>query len=248
MQNWMITSSVGLIFGYFTQKKMIQKSFLDHQEGFFVHWVGQFSLVILSFCLRDNSYLLLVLLMLLSFCPIAWSEVRRLIFIKNWQQNQVLFLDYIILNMKTGLSLRESVKKLWQSQKGTKQNILRYLGEMLEITGANQRPVDLPLIIKTFFEEIKIIDRNPSRKLENIIKLRSHYRMMQDFRLKADAAVMQSKAQAIVVGLMFVGCLIFSIIQNPDFIKTQAFAASLLLYGAGSFWLSKMGTRIKWKT
>ncbi len=247
MQNWMITSSVGLIFGYFTQKKMLLKSFLDDQEGFFVHWLGQITLVMLSFLMRNNSYLLLILLMLLSLCPMAWSEVRRMIFIENWRTNQVFFLDFMILHMKTGLTLKESAKKLWMSQKGTQKNVLRMLCEVLEIQNINREAVDLPQVIKSFFEEIKIVDRNPSKKLENIVKLRSHYRMMQDFRLKASAAVMQSRAQSIVVGVMFVGCMIYSVSSSPDFIKSQAFAAALFLFAIGGYWLFKMGAKIKWK-
>jgi hypothetical protein len=226
---------------------MLRKSFLDDQEGFFVHWVGQITLVAMSFVMRNNSYLLLILLMLLSLCPLAWSEVRRMIFIENWRTNQVFFLDFMILHMKTGLTLKESAKKLCFSQKGTQKNVLRMLCEVLEIQNINQEAADLPQVIKNFFEEIKIVDRNPSKKLENIVKLRSHYRMMQDFKLRASSAVMQSRAQSIVVAVMFVACMAYSISINPEFVKSQPFAAALLLFLVGGYWLFKMGAKTKWK-
>ncbi len=248
MSYWMITACIGLVLGYITQKKIAEESFLDDREGFLVHWSGQMALVIASFVLRENSLWLLVLLSSLCFCPIAWSEIRKQIFIHNFENKKIYFLDFIILQMKSGLSLRESLKKLTQSAKSSMFKTLQVLSDRLSVDGQDQPPSDFPSQVERFFNEIEIIDRNPSKKLENLIKLRAQYRMISGFTQKAAAAVSQSQAQSMVVLVLYMAATIYSLRLDESFRSHPGFLLSIFMFTVGFFWLFRLGKSLRWKT
>jgi Flp pilus assembly protein TadB len=247
LKHWLVTTCVGLVLGYFIHKKIAKESFFGNEEGFLVHWTGQMLIVVASYFLKSSSILLLLSLSLLCFLPVAWSEIRKQVFIKSFLVKRVHFLDFIVLHMKSGLSLREAVRKLTLSESKAMSKSLQVLYDRLHLYEINQIPSDFPAEIQNFFDEIEVIDKNPAKKLENILKLRAQYRILEGFKQKSAAAVAQARAQSFVVLVLYLAAIFYGLHLDPSFSSHQGFFLSILMFSAGLFWLFNLGRKVPWK-
>lgn len=160
----------------------------------------------------------------------------------------VPFLDQIILVIQAGRPLRMAIKEIvdrdllsqgWRGHELSKA----YSAFILSSGPAKLHSSHL----QKLFEELHYIDNNRSRTLEQLRSLRWHYQIHENFRRRSGQVGQQSRIQAVVVSILYVGLLLFNTYHFGFSQNLSLTLVSLGLFVVGLIMIFVLGRRLRWK-
>lgn|GEM_PF-3259785 len=200
----------------------------------------------LNFFLREHLLAQIFLQLGLFLTPAFLSRIiffrREMHILKNF----VSILDSVVIKMRVGASLRESLLSTASSQTVSTQFLLQEFVTLLSFDRPISELVSHPKLQKNF-SELKKIDQQPHRAIERLKSLRRRLQMEKKLRQKSRKALLQARAQATILSVMYISLLIYSLWKYGWKSSGSVFAVSLMLFGVGSLWLWNLGRRFQWK-
>ncbi|MES3037876.1 MAG: hypothetical protein V4736_08220 [Bdellovibrionota bacterium] len=182
-----------------------------------------------------------VLIVFLSYLPHFLHRMREEKFLERIPYH----LEMMILAMKTGHSLRNSLRLQIESSDSLEIPILKSLLAEIELTsgpGHQHSP-----FLKTFFSEIKIVSTQKSKIVESLKAVHHHYHTVVFFRHRSRQSTMQIRVQSALLSLFFVPTIAYHMFSDPmKHIFLLISGSILFIFGIfTSLYLGKMN---KWKT
>jgi hypothetical protein len=162
-----------------------------------------------------------------------------------WWKNESRILQILLLNVRSGMSLRVSVKELAVSEPDWFKNLL--LNFSSTPTMGDSSFFRHPLV-GNFLKEVSHIHQQNSRLSEKLSSLQKSAAVRFKFRQKSSTAMTQIRAQAIVITIIYLCLLSYRLFSGGLSILGPWAAVSILLYLIGTALLVFMGRTYKWKT
>lgn len=193
---------------------------------------------------REKVILIISIFALLSLLALFFP-----FFIEFQRKNQfrmeiISALDAILLSIRSGNSLRESLAKILTMDTRYGYYIREIISLILLRQSFNFNSRDK--IMEKFYIELKNADQSSHRVADRIKSFRYLLKMEENFRQKSRIATMQARAQSLVVSFLYFGALIYDFIIFSKNLDKKVILLSLILFTAGTFWIWNLGRRHKW--
>lgn len=196
-------------------------------------------------------YFLIILFGLKSFycvVPLPFFLLAVLVYLKHEKEKSFFSRLYELLlplesAMKSGMSFLNAWEKaVKESRPHPEKNKLEEFTQVLKFQTRFIYPENKN--IERFIKELLSIKESP-QPLKRISQLRRKLRIEMIFKIKANRALLQVRAQSFILCVFYVGLLI-----NILFIYKEKnlflILTSLSLFGIGLIWIFRAGRRIKW--
>jgi Flp pilus assembly protein TadB len=200
----------------------------------------------LMFELRSRPILGLALVFLAHFLPLVlmmWNQKSRL---ARFRRQILPFLDELLLKMRSGRSLRESLSEVGAQGHAYKGTDLAELSILVCFPERKSDPKLIPQARELLSELLKI-DQSASRTIEKVRAYRKKEKMVQKFRQKSSQVTGQVRAQAIVCAFLYVALLAWVVWDNPDGALSLPVVVSFLLFLVGMISMSLLARSFRWK-
>jgi hypothetical protein len=205
------------------------------------------SILALNFFLRKHLWLQMTLLLVLFLLPFLLSRAiffrREAMIFKNF----VSILDSIIVKMRMGSSLRESLLQASESQDASTRFLLQEFVSLLSFDRPLSELVRHPQLQKIFLE-LQRIDRQPFRATERLKSLRRRLQVEKKLRQKSRRALLSARAQAVILSAMYLALLAYTLWKYGTQGSGTLILISTSLFSSGAFWLWHLGRGFQWKT
>lgn len=163
------------------------------------------------------------------------------------------WLGNLIMRMRMGRSLEASLEEeLSKNHSSTRFHMLAiarvvsFSPQNDSIPSSRDSLVSLPPKIRSIAEELRRINLLPSRQIEELERWRSRIRDSETFRRKSNQAMAQTRAQALVLGLIYVALAGFAVAAFGWATVRGSMRVSVPLFITGVFWIWRGGGRVKW--
>lgn len=193
-----------------------------------------------------SDILLWIVTIMCIFLPIAVVQLQ-IKFRRNIVKGEFAsILETLIVEMKSGKAFREAVKSYLDCSEGYKKSVLNeFLCPLLQQEQNSTRYFDLKTA--TFFEELLRIERSSSRVIDRLVSLRHKIRTEHEFKIKVRRAMLQTKAQALVVAILYILLLTYSASVYEWNLLKPFVLISGVFFILGVIVLLNIGSRFKWK-
>lgn len=228
------------IFSKFWEEKIIHQ----HQMKFFFLIFFILSSFI-TFLIRKNPllvwFLMLIANLLSFFVPIVIQKRRK----NDFQRESLAVLDKIISSVKSGRSFRDTLKSFHD------HHLIHsyYFNEIFQAIFLDQSPeqISSDTLVQRFYFELRQIAVNQHRMTDRLIALRRTLKTETWFRQKTSQALLQTRAQSIIMTILYVALSFFVFLGGQLKGNFDILLTSTTLYFAGSLWIWRMGRNYKWK-
>ncbi len=245
MYLWMLISLIGCTFMSRTLLKMHRQKIISKNQLTKIGTVSIFIFMLMMFLFRTQFFLIwlisLIMVILLFLAARGLYGYRRL----QFEKSIVLFLDQKILGMQSGNSYRESFR---QAVEQSAPLVRPYWQEIYQIVVFSQqsRGLSEPLMSE-LTKEFCLIDKSSHKNIERLQFFRRQLRLQQKFRHKSGQALMQIRAQSLLMSLIFIALIVF-VGQNFGYKEhIQLLLPATFLFLLASIWIWRAGRVIKWQ-
>lgn len=163
------------------------------------------------------------------------------------------WLGNLIMRMRMGHSLEASLEEeLLKNRSSTRFHMLAIVRVVSfspqKDTGASSRDslASLPPKIRSIAEEFRRIHLLPSRQIEELERWRCRIHAAENFRRKSNQAMAQARAQAAVLGVIYVALAAFAVVAFGWTSVKGSMQVSIPLFLIGALWLWKGTGGVKW--
>lgn len=228
------------IFSHLRSLRVIRAETLARARGIFVT-IG----ILTIFGLRDHLRILLALLLFLHFTPfflMIYNQFSR----QSAFRDQILpFLDELVLKMRAGRSLRESLKEIHANASSPAPD----LAEIPGLICFPEKNSAFPLLIEAqeLLNELKKMDQSRARVAEKLRAYRQKEKMLAKFRQKSSQVTGQVRAQAMVCSFLYFGLLAWTLWDLEGALFSPPVHISLLLYCMGLIGMILVTRSFRWK-
>lgn len=204
-------------------------------------------ILMLNFLLREHLVVQIFLQFTLFLTPFVLSKIIFLRREKHISKNFVSILDSVIIRMRVGSSLREALMTTANTQTPSTQFLVQEFVTLLSFDRPLYELVSDQKLQKNFLE-LRNVDKQPHRAIERLKSLRRRLQMEEKLRQKSRKALLQARAQAVILSVMYLLLLSYSLWKYGWKSSATLIFVSIVLFSVGSFWLWSMGRRFRWKT
>lgn len=197
-----------------------------------------FSFGIYLFPRHERFGIWILAFLALQFFLLEWLKVWK--FQKNFRDERLEFVENLILEMSSGLSFRDSVRKSIPKSVSSK-----------ELTQWMNQTQFTPIEGAQYWDEVVrhlyLIDRSRVHVLQQVKNWREQLRCEKLFRSKSRQVRQQVQLQALIITLLYLGLHGFNF---WNFGLNQAWNlifVSILIFSTGLFLIFRIGSKIKWK-
>jgi hypothetical protein len=155
-------------------------------------------------------------------------------------------LSILSMKMKSGRSFRYALAE------ACAESDLKIRAKLSEIANAVvfsqqlMRSHSNPFIDEVI-EELSRIDQNPHSSLKRLAVFRQKLRIEEDFRRRSGQVLARTRAQSLVMSILYVGMFVFMTIKFGWDTNAPTLLLSALLFAVGTVWIYFGGRRIQWK-
>lgn len=237
------------IFGYFIQKHECEEIFSDFGLRKSLTVKIQVSLILInliSILLLNNFTICLwifnlFLILILKIMP----TIIKSLFENSFRGDLIHFLDFLVLNLQSGMSLKSSLVLASNGFSGWRKTQFQILINHLHFQ--SKSPKFYSQILKNFYFELQLIEKSQNKMIDQIKSYRRQLKLEQDLRHKSRQLTLNLKIQSMIMSIMYLGVLIF-IFSTFDTSKTKNWILiSLILFLIGIIFVFTIGKRMKWK-
>ncbi len=195
--------------------------------------------------LKNEVVMSFLFTLVVAFAP---QGIRRFIKSKRHvliRDNIVSILDELVLRLRVGGSLRESIAQTSQRREGLLRLVLDEIYTSIIYPKEQNSHAD-PLVAN-LIEELKAIDKSAAKSVQQLQSLRSRYKTEERFRRKSGRALAQVRAQSFILSILYF-CLLVGSAWYFGF-RTHAwlYLISFVLFALGLLWVYLGGRSLKWK-
>ncbi|MBX3033724.1 MAG: type II secretion system F family protein [Bdellovibrionaceae bacterium] len=223
------------------QRMSVMKALSEHKHRAFFVTAGFFPLIALAI---NTSPLVLWCLIgsLLVFLRVLDAFFRR--FSPDFSlENALELLDQVILSMKSGRSLRNSLQDAVRTFcRHEMSRVLQELVARLEHGGDFSKSQPLA---REFLREIRLIEAKGTKMIAAFESFRSLVRTRFIFRRRSGQVTLQTRVQAGVSCLLFAPLLLFHL-RSGKFLDARTLI-SVVLFVIAQLWIHFLSRRYTWK-
>ena len=155
-------------------------------------------------------------------------------------------LTLVSLKMKSGRSFRQAMGE------ASSECDARFRKQLSEIVSAVVFSQQVCLhrrhtFVDEVVNELTRIDQNPHASLKRLGIFRQKLRIENDFRRKSGQVLARTRAQSLVMTILYIGIFAFMVWKFGWKENATALSTSALLFAVGGVWIFLGGRRIKWK-
>jgi Flp pilus assembly protein TadB len=244
---------VGLFSFVFRTDDRISNGWISHSESVHRHsskktWFGDDG-DRRSWCasrIETPSGDVLALFVILFLVPLMFFHLQELKRKTDFENNIVSFLDSIVIRLRSGHSLKDSVQELGQVYRGPSRFYFQEIASLLNFSSLPRKGSKDDLFEETL-RELVDIHKTTHKSVDKIKAFRRKIKTEQDFRRKSRQVTVQVRAQSAILGILFLGLLTYSI-ASYDFVVIQKMVfVSTGLFVLGLFLNLKIAKRFRWK-
>lgn len=221
-------------FQLINQKKQIQL-FVLFQVPFYL------SLYFKELFAVSILYIGFFLVSLMLFQKILTFSVK-----KTHERRSILFIDELILMMKTGKSAQASLKLSYLALSEWEKTVFKPCLFCFEQEFQSNDPIHR--LQKFYFDELRLILNSSTKVIDQLISFREGMKIQRNLRHRSGQVTKQIKAQAVVAVVIYGG--IFALSWHHFNLKNEIglIVVSILLFVSGEALIFLVGGQIKWKT
>lgn len=200
----------------------------------------------ISFFLFEHLLLFVFEIVVVFLTPLAMMKVTILARARCMRAHFVSLLDTLIMRMRAGKSFRDA----FQLQMNESEPLLRALMSEFYSCLIYKRPLHELFFqrdIREYFAELARIDEQNHRSIDRLKSLRRKLKVKENFRQKSRQALMQVKAQALILTFIYVLLLVTLLLRGGADKFIGLISASLLLFCFGMTCLFMIGRGYRWK-
>ncbi len=171
-----------------------------------------------------------------------WVELRRR---SQFEANVLIAMDVVLLSLRSGKSFRDSLSALSSKESGFGY----YLREVSTFILLKQPlPVEVSdgRILRVY-TELRLAEESSHRIGDRINAFRCLLKVEDTFRQKSRRAMLQARAQSLVVAVLYLLVLIFDLINFSQDLDYRIIFLSVSLFLIGTIWIWKLGRNHHWK-
>ena len=163
--------------------------------------------------------------------------------LKIFQDQFLILLDSIIARMKMGLGFRESLElSIEQINAPWIQESLKEIQDRMIFA---QSIDSLPQSFRSAFSILEKAHRDSHHPLKRLQYARDNLKIELLFQAKAGQALLQTRVQSLVIGILYLATLIFTVsYTGAKFLNLILLSSFLFILG--SVWVFSVGRKIKW--
>lgn len=191
----------------------------------------------------DLMWVIYFAIFMVPFLVLCIQEQTRK---KIFQRNLISILDNLIIQIRTGKSLRDAVLETAAQLKDPLRYYLHEMSSAMEFSSNLESKIKDPLFSETLSELVHI-HRAAHKQIDRIKTFRRKVKIEEDFRRKSGQVSMQTRAQALVLGIIFCGLLLFTLTVHGFAGNESIISSALALYFIGLILLFRIGRGYKWK-
>ena len=207
---------------------------------YFATWIVSFLIFWSGLSVFISWFLTMLALILLPLIKILIKHVRKI----QIPTKSLAFLDLILLNIKSGHSIRKSFAVVMESEKSWFMSFQMSLLKSLEV---GSLPETESQWFNTWANEIIQIDKSRNRVVEQLEILRRYTRQELNFKKKMKNATAGPRAQVFVMSILFAGLNILAF-RNLDRHQIKILLpASWFLFSLGLASVILITRSIRWK-
>lgn len=247
MASWILLSILGIIFGHHFCNHAHLLRVISEQTLARVRFFVVPIAICLAFWSRENLLRACFVVFLLNFAPpfLMWmNHINRR---KRFTSLRLPFIDELLLKMRSGKSLRESLRELCAQKNFERSRDLTELAPLLTMQGHKNDEHLLPEA-REMLQELLKWDRTQVKTAEKLKAYRFQVRQSERFRQKSRQVTEQVKAQAIVCSLLYLAMLVWTGFRSPSELASGVVLVSFGLFCAGILAMVAIGRSFKWKT
>ena len=190
---------------------------------------------------------------LLSFLPLFLVCLAQffLIFRKKriFERSFLLFLNFLILKMKTGCSFRDSVDEICFSC-GFDRNFSFTLQKIMQnVTFTQQINQNINnLFIKTIVKEFIVADQTEHLAILRLENFYSSLKKTSEFRRRSGQITSQIQIQLVLISVLYIAVLITGVKWFSLNALENLYLLSLFLFFMGLYMIFRIKRSFKWKT
>lgn len=163
------------------------------------------------------------------------------------------WLGNLIMRMRMGHSLQVALEEeLLKNQSSTRFHMLT-IARVVSFSPQNELNasarlslMSLPPKIRSIADEFRRIHLLPNRQIDELERWRDRILAADSFRRKSNQAMAQARAQALVLGAIYVALVLFATFAFGWGTVRGSMQLSTPLFLAGALWLWKGAGRVKW--
>jgi len=154
-------------------------------------------------------------------------------------------IDELIIQMKSGMSFRTSLKAISARQDWFLSFHLNLLQNAM--TSGIYEQSCAPKELRESFYELFCCNSQSHNSISRLTALRHRLRVLSDFRRRSGQATVQIRAQALIMCGLYLATVVFMSRQFGFLQIADAVLVSGVLFTIGSIWMMKIGRNQKWK-
>lgn len=201
----------------------------------------------LCFFGKKSHYFAILILIFINIAPLILMSMNFRFRRKSFASLHLRFVDELILRMRIGKSLRESLREACGLMVYQKSKDLNELYSVLETYKPEKQPELLPEAL-IFLREIAKWDRGQVKIIEKIRFYRQQLKQSEKFRQKSRQVTEQTRAQALVCTFLYLILILWVGFQNSSDLVSVSALISYGFFLLGLMLLYFISRSFKWKT
>lgn len=241
---WIVITIVGAAFLLKTIEEIFRIRSVPYRFRIYLYFIAVAVYLGVQFCLENHLALAGIFDLFLMFgvgvfrSLVKWRRRTAL------QHSTVSILDELVLQMRIGGSLRESMASLIQRKTGLLRLGLEEIHQALVFPAfdlTNSEP-----LIALLANEFRAIDRSSTKSVHQMQNLRRRFKTEERFRRKSGRALAQTRAQSLILSVLFC-CLMccsgwYFGWQNYAYV----YLIAAFVFSLGLIWIYVGGRRMRW--
>ena len=155
-------------------------------------------------------------------------------------------LSLILLKMKSGKAFRQSLLETVDESSPSTRRKLAEIANVVSFSQQNKtRAFDF--FLTEVLNELMQVDHTPHSAIQRLTVFRDRLQIENDFRHKSRQAMAQSRAQSVIMTLLYIALLIFVVRSFGYRGNEKIIGCSAFFFSVGSIWIWSGGKGFKWK-
>lgn len=247
MFNFLLLSSIGCLVGHRSLLFLASHRMISLETLAKLRIIFSIISICVGFLAQDRLLGGAIWIVLLQVAPVGaffvWLQARK----ARFNSESLLFLDEVILKMRAGMSIKESLKWVGHLEQTKKSFDLSTLIELILTGKSESGSVLIPLAQNLYVELVEITQLNV-KALDRLVSLRASVRVRENFRQKSSRATDMTRAQMFVMSGIYV---LFSVLMSKmGYLElfSQFHLLSSVVFIVGILVIRKIERSFQWKT
>lgn len=243
---WTLLSIFGFGIAVRTLRSFKNLQLFEEKQYLILNLICSVGLFFLLYLFRSQPLLVWLIIVVIFLSPFMLNRLMSRFLEGKVKKKLLSVLDYLIISMRSGISLRQSIKNCASDNSGYLRVLLSEFVLSIELR-KNRINIAQNQQIHIFFNEIELIDQVAMRQIERLKSLKHRIYTEEKFRQKSRKATMQARAQAWIISIIFLLLVLFVSYEFGFYKNFKLIFWSSLIFTIGLFFVCNIGRNYQWK-